>query len=303
MDSCQVLPDHILAYTWLSILTISIFYICFATGSTNINGKQERKTIRGDDNNINIFEAGMINPQMNHRPDAHKVPRHVAVIMDGNRRYGKIKYGNVYQGHKDGADTLVDFMGWCMDLGIQVLTVYAFSTENWNRNEKEIEMLMGLITTYIDDVKKEAREKNIRIRVISSDFERLPNQVKECVRQAEAETADCTAFHINICLSYGARHDLVQACQKLASKVESGQLTAAHIDETLFRKELSSSHIQNDPDLLIRTSGEFRISNYLLFEIAYSELIFVDKFWPQIKKHDLIEIINEYSTRNRRYGR
>eukprot|EP00639_Heterosigma_akashiwo_P010449 CAMPEP_0206366996 /NCGR_PEP_ID=MMETSP0294-20121207/3784_1 /ASSEMBLY_ACC=CAM_ASM_000327 /TAXON_ID=39354 /ORGANISM="Heterosigma akashiwo, Strain CCMP2393" /LENGTH=279 /DNA_ID=CAMNT_0053813167 /DNA_START=257 /DNA_END=1097 /DNA_ORIENTATION=- len=215
--------------------------------------------------------------------------------MDGNRRYGKAKYNSVFQGHKDGADTLVDFMGWCIEFNIKTLTVYAFSTENWNRNEKEVSMLMGLITTYIDDVKKEAHEKYVRIRCISSDFERLPEEVRKCVLEAEAETAAHQRFTLNICLSYGGRHDLVTAARTLARRAASaGDLDPEHIDEAQLRRALATRAFAADPDLVLRTSGERRLSNFLPLEAAYAELVFLDALWPEVTRSDLAAALHEY---------
>mmetsp|Transcript_5440 Transcript_5440/g.9512 ORF Transcript_5440/g.9512 Transcript_5440/m.9512 type:complete len:320 (+) Transcript_5440:44-1003(+) len=298
------------ALLWISVLTISILYMFvsdyFFNHSDIIPTVKHRKSLRGPEL-VNIFQkskTGSTSSPSHSLPETfEQLPQHVAVIMDGNRRYGKAKYNSVFQGHKDGADTLVDFMGWCIEFNIKTLTVYAFSTENWNRNEKEVSMLMGLITTYIDDVKKEAHEKDVRIRCISSDFERLPEEVRKCVLEAEAETAAHQRFTLNICLSYGGRHDLVTAARTLARRAAAGDLDPEHIDEAQLRRALATRAFAADPDLVLRTSGERRLSNFLPLEAAYAELVFLDALWPEVTRSDLAAALHEYGARRRRYGR
>lgn len=227
--------------------------------------------------------------------------RHVAIIMDGNRRYGREKYGDALKGHWDGGQTLVDTVRWCMEEGVQFLTVYAFSTENWKRDKTEVEVLMTIFVKYAERCEKEALENNIRIRVFCTERERLPRSVQAAIDKMERNTCEKTGFSLNLCVSYGSRGDIAMACQQVSSRVMRGELRVEDINEQVVAQNLVTRGIP-DPDILIRTSGERRLSNYLLFELAYTELFFLDKFWPQVTKSDLLHIFEEYDARHRRYG-
>ncbi|KAG3140889.1 hypothetical protein PI126_g15754 [Phytophthora idaei] len=211
-----------------------------------------------------------------------KIPRHIAVIIDGNRRYGKNKYGSGTRGHSDGTKTVMNFTDWCIDAGVEALTVFAFSTENWKREKAEIEALMKLVDGFIHDILGEALTRNIR--------------------EVEAKTQHCNAFYLNLCVSYGARDEIVGACKKIATEVVQGETSIDDIDEDLLGQRMLTAGLP-DPDIMLRTSGELRISNFLLFQIAYAELIFMDKFWPEVTREDLQDIIVEYNRRKRRFGK
>ncbi|RLN75196.1 hypothetical protein BBJ28_00010806 [Nothophytophthora sp. Chile5] len=230
------------------------------------------------------------------------IPRHIAVIMDGNRRYGKTKYGAGVRGHSDGSKTLVNFTDWCIDAGIEALTVFAFSTENWNREQAEVDALMSLFNQFMHEIVPEALKRDVRIRVLVSDGRRLPAYIVEAIEQIESQTAHCSAFCLNLCVSYGARDEIVRACKKIATEVVSGETKIDDIDEELLSRHMLTAGLP-DPDILIRTSGELRISNFLLFQIAYSELMFLDKLWPEVTQDDVQRVIVEFNRRKRRFGK
>ncbi|CAH0522622.1 unnamed protein product [Peronospora belbahrii] len=231
-----------------------------------------------------------------------KIPRHIAVIMDGNRRYGKNKYGEGVRGHSDGSKTLVNFTGWCIDAGIKVLTVFAFSTENWNREQAEVDALMNLFNQFMHEIVPEALKRDVRVRVLVSDGRKLPAYMVEAIEEIETNTQHCTTFSLNLCVSYGARDEIVGACRNIAIEVARGEMSVDDINEDLLSQRMLTAG-QPDPDILIRTSGELRISNFLLFQIAYSELIFMDKMWPEVTRDDVQDIILEFNRRKRRFGK
>ncbi|ETN03295.1 di-trans,poly-cis-decaprenylcistransferase [Phytophthora nicotianae INRA-310] len=231
-----------------------------------------------------------------------KIPRHIAVIMDGNRRYGKTKYGAGVRGHTDGSKTLVNFTDWCIDAGIQALTVFAFSTENWNREQSEVDALMNLFSQFMHEIVPEALKRDVRVRVLVSDGRKLPAYIVEAIEEIETKTQNCSKFSLNLCVSYGARDEIVGACRKIATEVVRGETSVEDINEDLVSQRMLTAGLP-DPDILIRTSGELRISNFLLFQIAYSELIFMDKMWPEVTKDDVEGIIMEFNRRKRRFGK
>jgi len=234
-------------------------------------------------------------------PGSPGAARHLAIIMDGNRRYGRARYKDALKGHWDGGQTLVDTVQWCMEEGLESLTVYAFSTENWKREAREVDVLMTIFCKYADRCKREAMEKNIRICVFSTDRDRLPASVVDSVNQMEVSTASNTGFRLNLCVSYGARSDLARACQSLSRSVARNEILVEDINEELLSERLTTAGLPN-PDILLRTSGEYRLSNFLLFELAYTELFFLEKFWPELTKQDLLGILGEYDRRQRRFG-
>ncbi|KAL4151199.1 hypothetical protein PRNP1_008148 [Phytophthora ramorum] len=231
-----------------------------------------------------------------------KVPRHIAVIMDGNRRYGKNKYGVGVKGHSDGSRTLVNFTDWCIDAGIKALTVFAFSTENWNREQSEVDALMNLFNQFMHEIVPEALKRDVRVRVLVSDGRKLPAYIVQAIEDIETKTHHCTKFSLNLCVSYGARDEIVGACRKIATEVANGETTVEEINEDLLSRRMLTAGLP-DPDILIRTSGELRISNFLLFQIAYSELIFLDKMWPEVTQDDVQDIVFEFNRRKRRFGK
>mmetsp|Transcript_14865 Transcript_14865/g.22869 ORF Transcript_14865/g.22869 Transcript_14865/m.22869 type:complete len:419 (+) Transcript_14865:179-1435(+) len=223
-------------------------------------------------------------------------PQHIAVIMDGNRRYGRETYPeNPLQGHVDGSQTLLKFAEWCLEESVEMLTVYAFSTENWNRPPKEVAALMTILQTYSDELRTEALKRRIRIQVHSTDQRRIPKHVQSGLDRMVRETAqfqDSPSLILNICLSYGSRDELVQACRRVAASTE---ITEESIQQALL--------IPHNPDIVIRTSGEVRLSNFLLWQTAYSEWFFLDKHWPALEKEDFLQVLNDYAhQRKRRFG-
>ena len=228
-------------------------------------------------------------------------PKHVAVIMDGNRRFGKKTHSDPLKGHWSGGQTLIDFVQWCIDDGVKVLTVYAFSTENWSRGDLEVNTLMVIISKYAKSFQKEALSKNVKVNVLCTDQAQLPSHVKESIEDLESSTKHCDGFVFNICLSYGGRADIVQACQTVALDVSSGEMSVDEITEEYFGARLLTKDLPA-PDMLIRTSGECRVSNFLLWQLAYSELFFVKKLWPEITQDDLRELFAEFRHRSRRFG-
>jgi len=233
-----------------------------------------------------------------------RVPRHVAVIMDGNRRYGNQKYGNAIKGHWDGSSKLVEFAKWCLAERITVLTVFAFSSENWKRKPAEVASLMQIFAKYCDELRLEAIKRNIKIMTLSTDYERIPAHVRIGIKRMVEETQYCDGMILNICLSYGSRDEIVGATKSVIEDVLQKNLDPKSINEEIIGQRLLTHNCGGDPDVLIRTSGEVRISNFLLWQLAYTELFFIEKPWPAVDKADLLQVIRDYAKgRNRRYGK
>ncbi|KAL3761492.1 hypothetical protein ACHAWU_006522 [Discostella pseudostelligera] len=231
------------------------------------------------------------------------IPRHIAVIMDGNRRYGKTKYGNVTRGHWDGSKTLIEFSKWCISEGVQILTVYAFSTENWDREASEVSSLMAIFCKYCDELRVEAIRRGICIRVLTTDETKIPDNVKVGMNRMVSETKHCDKFIMNICMSYGGRGEIVNACKSMAMDIKCGNMHIDEVDERMLQSKMLTQHCC-DPDIVIRTSGEERLSNFLLWQVAYSEFFFLKKHWPEMEKEDLLEVIRTFARgRKRRYGK
>ncbi|ETW06481.1 di-trans,poly-cis-decaprenylcistransferase [Aphanomyces invadans] len=230
------------------------------------------------------------------------IPKHMAVVMDGNRRYGRTKYGIPVRGHQEGSQRLVDFLTWAMSAGVEILTVYAFSTENWKRDAAEVKALMGIFDTFMQDIIPEALARNIRVCVLVSDATHLPKYIQASIRDIEAATKHCSAFTLNICASYGSRNEIAVACREIAVKVAAGEMDANQVTEKVVSDHLLTRGLP-DPEVLVRTSGELRVSNFLMFQIAYAELIFVDKMWPALTHDDFVGILGEFNRRQRRFGK
>jgi len=228
-------------------------------------------------------------------------PNHVAAIMDGNRRWGKEKYGNAIKGHWEGGEQLRRFYDWCIKHGVKILTVYAFSTENWNRSKQEVDALMEIFQVKISTIRDDAVAKGICVRLVASDADRLPAKVLELLLDLEQFTAHHTNFYLNICVSYGSRGEIVNAAKELAKSAAQGDIDPEMIDEQMLNQALSTRGMP-DPDVLIRTS-EMRLSNFLLWQLAYSELVFLPKLWPEVTEDDLVDVINTYKRRKRRFGK
>jgi len=227
-------------------------------------------------------------------------PNHVAIIMDGNGRWAKARGLPRVAGHRRGADAVRRIVRGAGELGIPVLTLFAFSTENWTRPADEVNDLMGLLRHYLRNELDELRKNGARLRVIG-DREGLASDIVRDISDAENMTRSNGRIDVNICINYGARAEILQATRSLARQVATGELSADHIDENLFERELLTAGVP-DPDLLIRTSGEQRISNFMLWQCAYAELVFVDTLWPDFGKEHLEQAIAEFRRRERRYG-
>lgn len=229
-----------------------------------------------------------------------KLPRHIAIIMDGNGRWAKKRGLPRVMGHKAGMNSLKETVRACSDLGVKILTVYAFSTENWSRPKDEVSFLMNLLVEYMKKEIKELHDNKVKIKVLG-DLEILPAQTKKEIVNALTLTKENTGLQFNIALNYGGRYEILKACKEIAEKVRMGLLDIEQVDENEFSAHLYTG-FDADPDLIIRTSGEKRLSNFLLWQGAYSELVFVDVPWPEFDKQCLIDAILEYQNRDRRYG-
>ena len=232
-----------------------------------------------------------------------RIPHHVGLIVDGNRRYAAaMGLAKRTEGHKLGSDKLEDFLSWCLDLNIKIVTLYGFSTENYNRSEEEVSEVMGIIlkkfrTLQTDPVIK---DEGVKIKVIGQR-DTLSQEMKQEIDKIEQMTENHTEFQLNIALSYGGRAEIIDAVKEVASKVKRGELELQEIDETLFSKHLYTEGLP-DPDLIIRTSGEERLSGFLLWQSAYSELYFTEVFWPAFRKIDYWRAIRVWQQRDRRFG-
>ena len=227
------------------------------------------------------------------------LPEHVAIIMDGNRRWAKKNNLNTPQGHKEGAENLKRIAKFANKIGIKYLTVYAFSTENWKRSQEEVGAIMKLLKFYLLDFFNWSDE-NIKINVLGRIAE-LPKDLQDQIHKIEEKTKNNTGLVLNICFNYGGRDEIVTATKNIAQKVLDGELKIEDINEKLFSNYLYTAN-QPDPDLLIRTSGEERISNFLPWQISYSEFVFTDKFWPEFNEQEFLNSIQIYQKRTRRFG-
>ena len=232
--------------------------------------------------------------------DSDNLPNHIAIIMDGNRRWAKAKGKPTAFGHKEGAKTLEKIVRYANKIGLKYITVYAFSTENWKRTEEEVKSLMFLFQSYLSDYANRADSENIRLQFIGDRTE-LSQGIQKCMDICERKTINNTGITFTIALNYGGRDELVRAVQKIAAKVKTGNLNVEDIDEDTITKNLYTSNIP-DPDLLIRTSGEERTSNFLPWQLVYSEFLFVEKNWPDFSEEDLDEAIKVYQKRTRKFG-
>jgi undecaprenyl diphosphate synthase len=229
------------------------------------------------------------------------IPRHIAIIMDGNGRWAQQRGLPRTAGHTAGAEAVREIVRACGELGVEVLTLYSFSTENWARPEDEVAALMGLLETYLRDETPELLHNNVRLRGIG-ELDQLPENVRWLLHAGEAATADNTGMELLLALSYGSRAELVSAIRDLAREVAAGRLNAEDIDEALVGSRLYTAGLP-DPDLLIRTSGDLRVSNFLLWQIAYSELYVTPVSWPDFRRPQLLEALQAYQARQRRFGK
>lgn len=232
--------------------------------------------------------------------DPNNIPNHIGIIMDGNGRWAKQRFMPRTAGHKEGMQRVIELVEYCADLDIKYLSLYAFSTENWKRPKEEVNGLMKLLVTYINQELDKINKNNIKIQTMG-DISKLPDFARVEVEKAIDRTKNNDRMVLNIGLNYGGRDDIVTATKNIVKDVTSGLLDINSLDEEVYKKYLYTKDLP-DVDLLIRPSGELRLSNFMLYQIAYSEFWFSDIFWPDFKEEDLYQAILDYQKRNRRFG-
>ena len=232
--------------------------------------------------------------------DKQYMPRHIAIIMDGNRRWAKAQGKPASFGHKAGAKTLEKIVRYANKIGLEYITVYAFSTENWKRTEEEVKALMTLLQSYLDDYSKRADTENIRVKILG-DISALAPGMQKSIYNCMERTKDNTGVTFNIALNYGGRDELLKAVKNIAQEVKEGKIDIQDISEEMVSNNLYTKG-EPDPDLLIRTSGELRLSNFLPWQLVYSEFLFIEKNWPDFTEEDLDNAIIEYEKRTRKFG-
>ncbi len=228
------------------------------------------------------------------------LPKHIAIIMDGNRRWAKAKGKQPGAGHKQGAKTLEKIVRYANKIGLQYLTVYAFSTENWKRAEDEVNGLMLLLQTYLDDYSKRADTENIKVKILG-DITALSKKMQKSINTCMERTKNNTGVTFNIAINYGGREEIIHAVKNISKEVKENRIDIDDITEVLISDNLYTNG-QPDPDLLIRTSGEIRTSNFLPWQLVYTEFLFIDKNWPDFEEADLDKAIEEYNKRTRKFG-
>ena len=232
--------------------------------------------------------------------EQENLPKHIAIIMDGNRRWARNKGLPVGLGHKEGAKTLEKIVRYAKNIGIKYITVYAFSTENWKRSEEEVSTLMNLMMNYLESYSKRADSENIKVKILGNR-QGLSDKMNDLIEKCMERTKDNTGITFNIALNYGGRDEILGAVKNIAEKIQNNEMKIEDITEQTISDNLYTKG-QPDPDLLIRTSGEIRLSNFLPWQLVYSEFVFVDKNWPDFSEKDLDEAIEEYQKRNRKFG-
>jgi undecaprenyl diphosphate synthase len=233
--------------------------------------------------------------------DRSRLPKHIAIIMDGNGRWAKERGQDRVYGHHEGVVSVREIVNGCAELGISYLTLYAFSTENWNRPKEEVNALMELLVNTIRKEAEELKKNNVRMHVIG-DFASLPEICQKELNEAIDMTAANTGLNLILALSYSSRWEIIEAAKKMAADAVAGKLKPEEINDAIFHKYLNTAAFP-DPELMIRTSGEYRISNYLLYQLAYAELYFTDVHWPDFRKPQLYEALLNYQQRERRFGK
>ena len=232
--------------------------------------------------------------------DRELMPKHIAIIMDGNRRWAKEKKMDSRLGHKAGAETLEKIASFANKIGLKYMTVYAFSTENWKRTKEEVGALMILLNNYLDKFLNRESLQNVKIRVLG-DIHGLDKSLQESIRKLEKKSENNTGLTLNIAFNYGGRDEIVRAVKEISQKVKENEIAIEEIDEELVSKYLYTAG-EPEPDLLIRPGGELRISNFLLWQLAYTEFLFIDKYWPDFTEDDLLDAIETFEKRNRKFG-
>ena len=229
------------------------------------------------------------------------LPRHVAIIMDGNGRWAKARGVPRLMGHRAGRESVREAVRGCVALGVEVLTLYTFSTENWNRPRREVQALMGILRRTLREERKELRSSNVRLQVMGRRDD-LPPEVNEAIDETRDFLADSTGLLLNLALSYGGRVEIIDAVRRLLADQRRGVIEGARLDEALFASYLYTAGLP-EPDLLIRTSGELRISNFMLWQLAYTEFWVTDTLWPDFRRRHLYEAVRDFQARERRFGR
>lgn len=228
------------------------------------------------------------------------MPRHIAIILDGNRRWARERGKPASFGHKEGAKTLEKIVRYANKIGLEYITVYAFSTENWKRTAEEVKALMLLLQNYLDEYSKRADTENIKVKILG-DISVLSEGMQKSIKKCMERTKDNTGVTFNIALNYGGRDEIVRAIKQISKQIKEGKITEEDITEQMVSDNLYTKG-EPDPDLLIRTSGEIRLSNFLPWQLVYSEFLFIDKNWPEFEEKDLDEAIIEYQKRTRKFG-
>lgn len=231
-------------------------------------------------------------------------PEHIAIILDGNRRWALGQSLSPWIGHHHGADKVENLLDWCLDMGVKSITVYAFSTENFQRRVEEVEEILQVAGQKLQEILTDERiqKHEVRVKVIGR-LGLLPKNLQEIILQVENATKNFDKHFLNVALAYGGRAEIVDATRKIAQRVEKGEMKPDSIDEALFERYLYTAHMsKQDPDLIIRTSGEERLSGFLLWQCAYSELCFLDVYWPDFRRIDLLRAVRTYQRRKRRFG-
>lgn len=246
------------------------------------------------------WKANLTSADLPDQAEEGKLPQHIAIIMDGNGRWAKRKGLPRIAGHREGMKVVTKIVRVASNMGIEVLTLYAFSTENWKRPKKEVDYLLGLPERYLKAELPKLIENNVQVRLIGTT-DHLPDHTLRAVEKAVKDTESNTGMILNFALNYGSRYEMLEAVKSIGRLIEEGKLSADSLTEETIHAHLMTSQL-NDPDLLIRTSGEIRLSNFMLWQLAYSEFWFTDVLWPDFKEQDFVEAIAVYQKRKRRYG-
>lgn len=236
----------------------------------------------------------------NHNIDPKRLPRHVAIIMDGNGRWARARGLDRSEGHVEGVNTVRKITEAASEIGIKYLTLYTFSTENWNRPQEEVDALMNLIVIAIERETADLIKNNVRLTMIG-DFGRMPDFARRRLSKCMDDTAQCTGLTLVLALSYSSRWEITEAVRNIAAKVQAGSLDPDDITDDTISRNLSTADMP-DPDLLIRTGGDFRVSNFLLWQIAYSEIYVTSTYWPDFTKDDFLDALEQFQSRERRFG-
>jgi undecaprenyl diphosphate synthase len=252
-------------------------------------------TILNENKNIRVFSENDLA-----KVDMNNIPHHIAIIMDGNRRWSKRKNFSLFSGHWQGAETLIEIVQAAYELGVKVVTVYAFSTENWTRAEREVKDLLSLFEVYLKRKKMSMVEQGVKLSTIG-DIEKLPHSLQATIKETCLATQNCEKIELALAINYGARNEILRAIKKICYDVNDNKLNIDELNETVISSYLDTK-AKKDPDLLIRTSGELRLSNFMLWQLSYTEVFVTDVLWPDFNKYELIKAIMEYQNRQRRIG-